>query len=258
VLANDELAVIFYRSWTRIECSRNGGDPWEAARRAVDKCGAMNNKADPIAYRAYLNRDRLIYLTHPDVTVARQVCDAFVTRGFQVSIMPDSATLDQMADLRRPDLVILPMACDGAGLTSTLNIIASLREKQLGIHSFVLAPAQLRAEPVVAAVRHGASAVFSPPYESLEILRAAEDLFRADLRLERREDGGDEVTVGGFGALTHREREVLRHVVRGETNKEIAANLGLSYRTVEVHRRHIMEKVGARNAAELVRLAIES
>ena len=218
----------------------------------------MTPKADAIAYRPYLNRDRLIYLTHADVTVARQICDAFVTQGFQVSILPDSATLDHMAGLRRPDLAILPMELDEAGLLETLNIIDSLREKQLGIHSFLLAPPELRAEPVVAAVRHGASAVFSPPYQVVEILKAAEDLFRADLRLERRDDGGDEVTVGGFGALTHREREVLRHVVGGETNKEIAAQLGLSYRTVEVHRRHIMEKVGARNAAELVRLAIES
>ena len=218
----------------------------------------MTDKADPIAYRPYLNRDRLIYLTCPDATVTRQICDAFMTRGFQVSIMADSAALDRMAGLRRPDLAILPMQIDEAGLSQTLNIIDSLREKQLGIHSFLLAPPELKAEPVVAAVRRGVSAVFSPPYQLQEILKVAEDLFRADLRLERREHGGAEVTVGGFGALTQREREVLRHVVSGETNKEIAAHLGLSYRTVEVHRRHIMEKVGARNAAELVRLAIES
>jgi two-component system response regulator DctR len=218
----------------------------------------MSHSADAIAYRPFLNRERLIYLTHPDATVARRVCDAFVTQGFQVSVMPDCATLGRMAELRRPDLAILPMALDEAGFILTLSTIDCLRDKQLGIHSFLLAPPELKAEPVVAAVRHGASGVFSPPYQLLEILKAAEDLFRADLRLERREDGGDDVTIGGFGTLTHREREVLRHVVSGETNKEIAAQLGLSYRTVEVHRRHIMEKVGARNAAELVRLAIES
>jgi FixJ family two-component response regulator len=66
------------------------------------------------------------------------------------------------------------------------------------------------------------------------------------------------VTVRGFGTLTVRERQILQFVVDGRTNKEIAADLGLSYRTVEVHRRHIMEKIGARNTAELVRLAIES
>lgn len=218
----------------------------------------MPQNLDNIAYRPYLNRDRLIYLTHPDVTVARQVCDAFVTQGFQVSIMPDGATLDHMAELRRPDLAILPMAPDEAGFAATLTIIDSLRDKRLGIHTFLLAPPELRAEPVVAAVRHGASAVFSPPYQLLEIVRAAEELFRADLRLKRRDDGVDDITVGGFGTLTHREREVLRHVVNGETNKEIAACLGLSYRTVEVHRRHIMEKVGARNTAELVRLTVEN
>lgn len=216
----------------------------------------MTQSADSIAYRPYLNRDRLIFLTHPDVTVARQVCDAFVTQGFQVSILPDCASLDRLAERRRPDLAILPMAPDEPGLAETLRIVDSLRDKQLGIHTFLLAPPETRAEPVVAAVRHDARAVFSPPYHLLEILRAAEDLFRADLRHEP--GGGAEVTVGGFGALTQREREVLRHVVGGETNKEIAAQLGLSYRTIEVHRRHIMDKVGARNTAELVRLAIES
>ncbi len=218
----------------------------------------MTRETHSIAYRPFLNRDRLIYLTHPDAAVARQICDAFVTRGFQVSTMPDCATLDRMAALRRPDLAILPMQIDEPGLAATLDIVTSLRDNRLGIHTFLLAPPELRAEPVVAAVRHGASAVFSPPYNLLEILKAAEDLFRADLRVERRQDGASEVTIGGFGTLTHREREVLRHVVSGETNKEIAAQLGLSYRTVEVHRRHIMEKVGARNAAELVRLAIEN
>jgi RNA polymerase sigma factor (sigma-70 family) len=56
--------------------------------------------------------------------------------------------------------------------------------------------------------------------------------------------------------LTVREREVLEHAALGLHAKEIAAALGISSRTVEVHKTRIMEKLGVRNMAELVRFAI--
>jgi len=52
--------------------------------------------------------------------------------------------------------------------------------------------------------------------------------------------------------LTAREQEIARHVVNGRTCKEIALELGISHRTVEVHRARLMKKLGARNTAELV------
>ena len=56
--------------------------------------------------------------------------------------------------------------------------------------------------------------------------------------------------------LTAREREVLEHAAQGLHAKEIAARLGISPRTVEVHKTRIMEKLGVRNVAELVRFAL--
>ncbi|HVB48429.1 MAG TPA: response regulator [Burkholderiales bacterium] len=58
-----------------------------------------------------------------------------------------------------------------------------------------------------------------------------------------------------LGRLTAREREILPEVAAGRSSKEIARRLGISHRTVEVHRAHIMQKMGARNAVELARLA---
>jgi len=57
----------------------------------------------------------------------------------------------------------------------------------------------------------------------------------------------------GREPLTRRERDVLAYLADGKTNKEAALRLGLSARTIEGHRANIMRKVGARNAAELVR-----
>ncbi len=56
--------------------------------------------------------------------------------------------------------------------------------------------------------------------------------------------------------LTPRERDVLALITAGATNKEGGHTLGISTRTFEVHRAHIMAKLGARNAAELVRLTL--
>ena len=55
-------------------------------------------------------------------------------------------------------------------------------------------------------------------------------------------------------SLTPREREVMAHVVDGKANKVIAIDLGLSERTVEIHRANVMEKMGARSVAHLVKM----
>ena len=57
--------------------------------------------------------------------------------------------------------------------------------------------------------------------------------------------------------LTPRERQVLGQVIAGASNKVAGRSLGISPRTIEVHRAHIMEKLGARNTADLVRIALD-
>ena len=56
--------------------------------------------------------------------------------------------------------------------------------------------------------------------------------------------------------MTPREREVLTQLAEGASNKEVGRHLGISPRTVEVHRARIMEKIGARNATDLVRIVL--
>jgi DNA-binding CsgD family transcriptional regulator len=58
------------------------------------------------------------------------------------------------------------------------------------------------------------------------------------------------------GLLTPREREVLAQLVAGASNKEAGRTLRISPRTIDVHRASIMDKLGARNAADLVRIAL--
>jgi two-component system, LuxR family, response regulator FixJ len=74
-----------------------------------------------------------------------------------------------------------------------------------------------------------------------------------------RADGSDTITAQRFrGAerLTQRERQVLAEITNGASNKEAGRRLGISPRTIEVHRASIMDKLGAKNAADLVRITL--
>jgi DNA-binding CsgD family transcriptional regulator len=69
-------------------------------------------------------------------------------------------------------------------------------------------------------------------------------------------DNGLAAEFPGHTSLTPREREVLAQIAAGASNKEAGRHLGISPRTIEVHRARIMEKLGARNAADLVRIVL--
>ncbi len=61
-----------------------------------------------------------------------------------------------------------------------------------------------------------------------------------------------------FSILTHRERQILKHIGEGKSNEEISKELGIALRTVKVHRQNIMKKLNIHNVAELVKFAIKS
>ena len=69
-------------------------------------------------------------------------------------------------------------------------------------------------------------------------------------------DGAMAERFPGQERLTQREREVLAQITGGASNKEAGRRLGISPRTIEVHRARIMDKLGAKNAADLVRITL--
>jgi RNA polymerase sigma factor (sigma-70 family) len=74
---------------------------------------------------------------------------------------------------------------------------------------------------------------------------------------ERRERDTQRAQLGAlFTSLTPREREVMDLVVEGMSNKAVANTLGLSAKTVEVHRAKVMEKMNARSVSDLVRMSM--
>jgi FixJ family two-component response regulator len=106
----------------------------------------------------------------------------------------------------------------------------------------------------VHAMRAGAVDFLTKPCDADLLLEAVARAVQADAvqRIRQREQS---VTRCRLASLTQREREVLRGIITGLRNKQIAAEMGICEKTVKVHRAHIMEKVGVRSVAELVRIS---
>jgi len=108
---------------------------------------------------------------------------------------------------------------------------------------------------VVAAMKFGAVDFIQKPFvASVMIDRVREAV--ASYRRAREEHIEGLVDFAGRHLLTGRERDVLLQVVQGASNKEAGRTLGISPRTVEVHRARIMAKLGAKNAADLMRIVL--
>ena len=109
----------------------------------------------------------------------------------------------------------------------------------------------------VEAMQRGAMDFLQKPFRDQDLLDRITKALEKD-RAGRDLLGNRERIGARIATLTPREREVMTLVTQGKANKVIAADLNLSQRTVEIHRAHVMEKMGANSLAHLVRMVIEA
>jgi FixJ family two-component response regulator len=107
----------------------------------------------------------------------------------------------------------------------------------------------------VRAVKAGATDFLTKPVDAVALVQAVHAALR--VAATRRQEIRDAAALATrMAALTLREREVMRHVVTGQLNKQIAADLGTGEQNIKLHRAHIMKKMGVDSLAELVRAAV--
>ena len=109
----------------------------------------------------------------------------------------------------------------------------------------------------VNAIKNGAVDFLEKPFEAATVVRRV----RAAIEHRARHESAGRLDVRirvfvGLERLTRREVDVLNEIMGGSSNKEAGRSFGISPRTIEVHRARIMEKLGARNAADLVRIVL--
>jgi len=107
----------------------------------------------------------------------------------------------------------------------------------------------------VEAMQHGAFDFLSKPFRDQDLIDRVQRALEKDA-VNRRAFGRSDSIRERLQSLTPREREVLELVTNGKPNKVVAADLGVSQRTVEIHRARVMEKMQANSLAQLVRMTL--
>ncbi len=136
-----------------------------------------------------------------------------------------------------------------------LDLLAKMKARHVSMPVIVIT-AHGDVPLAVAAMKQGAINFFEKPFDGdalLDSIRAA--LTRRE-ESEAARDAETQMIKERFATLSKREKEVLAGLLNGQPNKTIAHELGISMRTVEVHRANMMKKTQATSLAELVRMAL--
>ena len=216
-------------------------------------------------------------MTHTTATIRILIADdhAIVREGIRqvfrqepgFEVVAEAASGDAalaMAREHNPDVAVLDITMPGM---TGLQVAAALHAELPGVRVVILSMHD-NPEYVLEAVRAGAHAYLLKDLAATELRTAVAAVHAGESYYTRQIAAMLTTAVRGeleevqrghaLDALTGRERDVLLGIVKGETNKEIAARFGISHRTVETHRESLMRKLRIRTVAGLTRFALEA
>lgn len=204
---------------------------------------------------AELGAHREIFVIDDDPNVREVLELAFELDGFRASGFEDGATFLSALRARTPDCILLDVGLPGQ---SGLDILKELHRTDANTPVFMIS-GRGDIPMAVDAIRHGVVDFFEKPFDVASIVsrvRKAVENGAGRRGVQSDALGQRLMSFLGRDLLTAREREVLAKIANGDSNKEAGRALGISPRTVEVHRARIMDKLGARNTADLMRIVL--
>ncbi len=193
-----------------------------------------------------------IFVVDDDPAVRDTLSLVLSAAGYQVICFADGAALLAVARSRTPAAILLDVHIPGK---SGLDILRDLHGEDYPAPIFMIS-GQGDIAMAVSAIKNGALDFIEKPFRGSEIVARLDEAIGAYARRQARGSSIATLHFPGREPLTRREREVLEQFTAGASNKEAGRTLGISPRTIEDHRANIMKKLGARNAADLVRIVM--
>jgi two-component system, LuxR family, response regulator FixJ len=191
-----------------------------------------------------------VFVVDDDAAVRDALMVALRSEGFAVETFKDAKTFLNVIRLRSPAAVVLDvMLPDESGL----DILKTLKTEAYPA-PIVLISGHADVPMAVEGIKLGAYDFIEKPFSMDALLNQIKSAISIQAKKDSRDPGDIDLGHIGGSVLTPREREVLREIATGASSKEAGRILGISPRTVEVHRARIMDKLGARNAADLMRI----
>jgi FixJ family two-component response regulator len=196
-------------------------------------------------------QDKTVFVVDDDAAVRHGLRFMLHAAGYSVEAFPSARSFLEDYDPRRGGCLLLDVQMpqmSGFELQQQLNV-RGWRIPVIFITGHGTVP------QAIAAVKAGAFDFIEKPLREDTLLESIERALHWNDRAyeERLERASLQVRAA---LLTPREREVFELVVAGEPNKIIARHLGISFRTVELHRAHIVEKLHARSLSDLIRMGM--
>jgi FixJ family two-component response regulator len=194
-----------------------------------------------------------IFVVDDDPSVGETLSAILRRNGYEVTCFAEGQSFLAAARAREPACVLLDVNLPGQ---SGLDILKNLNGEHYPVP--ILMISGMGDIPMaVEAIKYGALDFIEKPFRASTVSAAVQAAIAA--WTARRGDNvvnGVPTEFAGRKSLTKREAEVLAQLVIGASSKEAATQLGISPRTIEIHRAHIMGKLGAKNIADLVRIVM--
>ena len=200
-------------------------------------------------------RSEEILIVDDDETVRDSLSMLFSLEGYRVTTFMDGSSFVSAARTRPIACVLLDIYVPGK---SGLEILKDLDANSYSAPILIMS-AHGNIPIAVEAIKSGAFDFIEKRQDAVAIVDRVHEAMDAWARMRQLNGNTSDPMSRSFPGrdrLTPRERDVLNQIASAASNKEAAKNLGISQRTVEIHRVHIMQKLGAKNTADLIRIVL--
>ena len=191
-----------------------------------------------------------VFLVDDDAGVLKALSRLLCAKGYDTQSYTSPEEFLARHDAKVPGCAVLDVSMpglDGLALQQALSVGGAHRP-------VIFLTGKVDIPTTVRAMKAGAIDFLTKPVRDTTLLEAIARAQELDAK-SRHIDAELAAIQAKIATLTPREREVLTHVVAGRLNKQIAGDLGTVEKTIKVHRSRMMEKLGVRTVADLVRLA---
>jgi FixJ family two-component response regulator len=193
--------------------------------------------------------DAKVYIVDDDDSVRESLLALLEQVGLAAADFPSAETFVKAVAQDARGCLLLDVRMPGMG---GLRLQEVLRERGVSLPIIVLT-GHADVPMAVRALKAGAFDFVEKPFNPQDLLERIENCLAQDAKAKAAAERQRQAATA-IAELTAREQEVLRLLVTGKPSKVIASKLGISEKTVDVHRSNVMRKAGVRSAAELVQL----
>jgi two-component system response regulator FixJ len=200
-----------------------------------------------------MKSDSTVFVVEDETDVRATIKTLVQSLGIAVETYDSAQSFLDFFRPEKPGCLVVDLRLPGMGGLELLERLAAepLKPAAVVLTGFADVPS------VVRAIRAGAVGFLEKPFDPEVLLQHIREAVEADEQTRQHYYVRQEVRER-YASLTPREGEVLEMIITGKANKDIAAILHRSQKTIEVHRTHVMKKMRAGNVADLVRLVVTS